>query len=120
MSSQSHRRTRPLATALLALALTTPAAPAIAAGNTPGHAWAAHRLRSTLVLLAALFVLGGVPTSAVARSRPIPVEPKVAYASYWGGSGAEGCGPTRGADGSLYVACGTDSPNLPRVGGIQS
>ncbi len=34
MSSQSHRRTLPLATALLALALTTPALPAIAAGNT--------------------------------------------------------------------------------------
>src|SRR4051812_41913180 len=34
MSSQSHRRTLPLATALLALALTTPAVPAIAAGNT--------------------------------------------------------------------------------------
>ena len=25
-----------------------------------------------------------------------------------------------GPDGSLYVTCGTDSPNLPRVGGIQS
>jgi hypothetical protein len=34
MSSQSHRRTLPLATALLALVLTTPAVPAIAAGNT--------------------------------------------------------------------------------------
>src|SRR3954470_19041606 len=36
MSPQSHRRTLPLATALLALALalTTPAVPAIAAGNT--------------------------------------------------------------------------------------
>ena len=34
MSSQTHRRTLPLATALLALALTTPAVPAIAAGNT--------------------------------------------------------------------------------------
>jgi Beta-propeller repeat len=89
---------------------------------TPGHARAADRRRSTFVLLAAvaLFVLGGVPTSAVARSRPIPAEPNVAYATYWGGSGAEGCGPTRGADGSLYVTCGTDSPNLPRVGGIQS
>src|SRR3954452_1233477 len=37
MSSQSHRRTLPLATALLALALTTPAVPAIAAGNTSGE-----------------------------------------------------------------------------------
>src|SRR5206468_12794727 len=78
--------------------------------------------RSTSVLLAAvaLCVLGGVPSSAVARSRPVPAAPKVAYASYWGGSGAEGCEPTRGADGSLYVTCGTDSPKLPRVGGIQS
>jgi hypothetical protein len=33
-------------------------------------------------------------------------------------SGAESCQPTSGADGSLYVTCGTDSPNLPRVGGI--
>ena len=34
MSSQSRRRTLPLAAALLALVFTTPAAPAIAAGNT--------------------------------------------------------------------------------------
>jgi hypothetical protein len=68
----------------------------------------------------ALLVMGGVPTAAVARSRAIPDQPKVAYASYWGGTGGEGCEPTPGADGSLYVTCGTDSPNLPRVGGIQS
>jgi hypothetical protein len=74
-----------------------------------------------VVLVAVAFcILGGVPTSAAARSRPVPADPKVAYASYWGGSGAEGCEPTPGADGSLYVTCGTDSPNLPRVGGIQS
>ena len=78
------------------------------------------RFIRVVLVAVALFVLGGVPTSAVARSRPVPAEPKVAYASYWGGSGAEGCEPTRGADGSLYVTCGTDSPNLPRVGGIQS
>jgi hypothetical protein len=58
MSSQSHRRTLPLATALLALAHSTPAAPAIAAGNTPGHARAAHRRRSTFVLLAAATLAG--------------------------------------------------------------
>ena len=77
-------------------------------------------LLRVVVVAVALFVLGGAPTAAVARSRPVQAEPKIAYASFWGGSGAEGCGPTRGADGSLYVACGTDSPNLPRVGGIQS
>jgi hypothetical protein len=47
-------------------------------------------------------------------------ERALAYASYWGGAGAEGCEPTIGADGSIYVTCGTDSPNLPRIGGIQS
>jgi hypothetical protein len=78
------------------------------------------RFPRVVVVAVALFVLGGAPTAAVARSRPVQAEPKIAYASFWGGSGAEGCGPTRGADGSLYVACGTDSPNLPRVGGIQS
>jgi hypothetical protein len=46
--------------------------------------------------------------------------PRIAYASYWGASGHEGCGSTPGADGSLYVTCGTDSPDLPRVGAIQS
>ncbi len=78
------------------------------------------RFTRVVLVAVALSVVGGVPTSAVARSRPIPAEPNVAYATYWGGSGGEGCGPTRGADGSLYVTCGTDSPNLPRVGGIQS
>jgi hypothetical protein len=61
-----------------------------------------------------------VPRALTARSLGIPVIPKVAYASYWGGSGAEGCVPTPSADGSLYVACGTDSSNLPLVGAIQS
>jgi hypothetical protein len=78
------------------------------------------RFIRVVLVAVALFVLGGVPTSALARSRPVPADPKVAYASYWGGNGAEGCQPTSGADGSLYVTCGTDSPNLPRVGGIQS
>jgi hypothetical protein len=74
------------------------------------------RFIGLVVVAVAVVVWGGVPTSAVARS----LDPKVAYASYWGGSGAEGCEPTPGADGSLYVTCGTDSPNLPRVGGIES
>src|SRR5207248_498174 len=43
----------------------------------------------------------------------------VVYASYWGGSGEEGCGLTPGRDGSMYVFCGTDSLELPRVGAIQ-
>jgi hypothetical protein len=67
-----------------------------------------------------------MPPGATPRERSlghagsISREPTVAYASYWGGSGAEGCEPTVGIDGSIYVTCGTDSPNLPRVGGIQS
>src|SRR4051794_18066949 len=79
-------------------------------------------VRSIRVALAAaaVFILGGVPTASVARSHPLPAGPAVAYASYWGGSGGEGCEPTPGADGSLYVTCGTDSPNLPQVGAIQS
>jgi hypothetical protein len=74
------------------------------------------RFIRVVLVVVALCVLGGVPTSAVARS----LDPKVAYASYWGGSGTEGCETTPGADGSLYATCGTDSPNLPRVGGFQS
>src|SRR4051794_20625975 len=46
--------------------------------------------------------------------------PQVAFASYLGGSSAEGCEFTRGPDGSLYATCGTESPDLPRVGGVQS
>src|SRR4051794_5629211 len=76
-------------------------------------------IRVVLVALG-LSVLGGMPSSALAGSHPAKDSPKLAYASYWGGSGGEGCVPAPGADGSLYVACGTDSPNLPRVGGIQS
>ena len=139
MSSQSHRRTLPLATALLALALTTPAVPAIAAGNTsgepppPNFPTAVPTRRGALTQPADTHAsVAPAATNAhrkrnrrsadanVGSSRPVPVDPKVAYASYWGGSGAEGCQPTSGADGSLYVTCGTDSPNLPRVGGIQS
>src|SRR3954454_463137 len=78
------------------------------------------RFAHVVLVAVALFVVGGVASSAVARSRPLTGGPKVAYASYWGGSDAEGCEPTPGADGSLYVTCGTDSPSLPRVGGIQS
>ncbi len=78
------------------------------------------RFIRVVLVAVALFVLGGVPTSAAARPRPVPADPKVAYASYWGGSGTEGCETTPGADGSLYITCGTDSPNLPRVGGFQS
>jgi beta-propeller repeat-containing protein len=76
--------------------------------------------RSIRLVLFALFVLGGIPTAAVARSHPFSSAPRVDYASYWGGTGGEGCEPTPAADGSLYVTCGTESPNLPRVGAIQS
>src|SRR4051794_26549541 len=48
--------------------------------------------------------------------RPLLIDPKLAYASYWGGSGGEGCVPAPGAHASVYVACGTDSPDLPQVG----
>jgi hypothetical protein len=46
--------------------------------------------------------------------------PQVAFASFLGGSSAEGCEFTRGPDGSLYATCGTESPDLPRIGGLQS
>jgi hypothetical protein len=78
------------------------------------------RFIGIVLVVFGVVVLGGVPTSAVARSHPIAAAPNVAYASYWGGSGGEGCETTPGADGSLYVTCGTESPNLPRVGAIQS
>lgn len=67
-----------------------------------------------VIVVAALLLWAGVPTSAYGRS--FSHRPGLAYASYWGGSGAEGCEPTAGRDGSIYVTCGTDSPNLPRVG----
>jgi beta-propeller repeat-containing protein len=46
--------------------------------------------------------------------------PQIAFASYLGGSSADGCEFTRGPDRSLYATCGTESPDLPRVGGFQS
>jgi hypothetical protein len=49
-------------------------------------------------------------------NRPLLIDPKLAYASYWGGSAGEGCVTAPGADASVYVACGTDSPDLPQVG----
>jgi hypothetical protein len=49
-------------------------------------------------------------------TRPLLIDPKLAYSSYWGGSGGEGCNAAPGADESVYVACGTDSPDLPQVG----
>lgn len=65
----------------------------------------------TLVLFAFALLAG----SAAAH----PGTPRVAYATYWGGAGGEGCEPVRGEDGSLYVTCGTDSTNLPRVHALQ-
>ena len=64
------------------------------------------------VLVGALLLLTGVRMSAYGHSP----DPRVAYASFWGGSGAEGREPTVGRDGSIYVTWGTDSPNLPRIG----
>ena len=83
------------------------------------------RFIRVVLVAVALCVLGGVPTSAVARSRPVPVDPKVAYASYWGGSGAEGCEPTpwRGRKPVRHLrdrfpepAAGRRDPVLPRPG----
>jgi hypothetical protein len=53
------------------------------------------------------------------RSRALVIDPKVVYASYWGGSGNEGCDPTPDPAGNMYVTCGTDSPNLPTLNAIQ-
>src|SRR4051794_22881361 len=70
--------------------------------------------RCTLALAAAL----SCPASASAHHhRSVPA---LAYASYFGGSAFEGCGAVPGRDGHLYLSCGTESPDLPRVGGIQS
>jgi Beta-propeller repeat len=57
---------------------------------------------------------------AAASARHAGHAPAVGYASYFGGISAEGCSAAPGRDGALYVACGTGSPNLPRVGGLQS
>ena len=145
MSSQSHRRTLPLATALLALALlTTPAVPAIAADNTsgepppPNFPTAVPTHRGALTQPADTHAsVAPAATNAhskrnrrsadanVGSSRPVPVDPKVAYASYWGGSGAEGCEPTpwRGRKPVRHVrdrfpepAAGRRDPVLPRPG----
>src|SRR3954454_20276216 len=71
--------------------------------------------RCTLAVAAAALAL---PASASAH-HPHGA-PAVAYASLFGGSSEEGCITAPGQDGNLYFACGTDSPDLPRVGGFQS
>jgi hypothetical protein len=53
------------------------------------------------------------------RSRPLVIDPKVVYASYWGGTGNEGSSPAVDPAGNMYLTCGTDSPNLPTVNAIQ-
>lgn len=54
-------------------------------------------------------------------ARPLVIDPKVAYGSYLGGTGAEGCTVSAvDAAGYAYVACGTDSPNMPTRRAIQS
>jgi hypothetical protein len=73
-------------------------------------------IRCTFALAAAALAL---PATVSAHHHDYGA-PAVAYASYLGGLSNEGCGATPGADGHLYVACGTESPNLPRVGGVQS
>lgn len=72
--------------------------------------------RFTFAVAAAALAL---PAAASAR-HPDHGAPAVGYASYFGGISAEGCSAAPGRDGALYVACGTGSPNLPRVGGLQS
>src|SRR4051794_1350689 len=71
--------------------------------------------RCTLALTAAAL---GLPATAAAHYHH--GAPAVAYSSYFGGSHGEGCVSAPGQDGNLYLSCGTDSSNLPRVGGIQS
>ena len=71
--------------------------------------------RLTFAIAAAALVL---PAAASAHGRHDA--PAVDYASYLGGIANEGCGAIPGADGNLYVSCGTESATLPRVGGVQS
>jgi hypothetical protein len=59
---------------------------------------------------------GAAPAAAHGSKRA----PQITYASYWGGNAGEGCSNTPAPDGSLFITCGTESTNLPRVGGIQS
>jgi beta-propeller repeat-containing protein len=61
----------------------------------------------------------GFRVGAYDRSRPLLIDPKVTYASYFGASLNEACDPIPGRDGSLYVTCSTDSPDLPRIGSIR-
>lgn len=72
--------------------------------------------RCTFAVAAAALAL---PAGASAHHHPQGA-PAVAYSTYFGGSSEEGCVDAPGADGNLYVACGTSSPDLPRVGGFQS
>jgi hypothetical protein len=70
--------------------------------------------RMIIVVAGVLLLSAAVPMSAYGHSSS--PDPRVVYASFWVGSGAEGCEPTVGRDGSIYLTCGTDSPNLARVG----
>jgi hypothetical protein len=84
MSSHSRRRTLPLATALLALVLSAPAAPVIAAGNTSAEPSApnfptAVPTRPGALTQAADTVLPGPPTWP-ANPRPITRSRAVVHA----------------------------------------
>ena len=71
--------------------------------------------RMVIVAAGVLLLLAGVPMSAYGHSP----DPRVAMPAS-GAAAAAGCEPTVGRDGSIYVTCGTDSPNLPGRPGIQA
>jgi hypothetical protein len=118
-----HRLTRPMGTLLSSclVALTLSAAGASASDGNQGRARERAALDRAVGQIAHRVSRARAPVRwSSVHPASVSGAPQLAYASYWGGSGAEGCTPTIGADGSIYVTCGTDSPNLPRIGGIQS
>ena len=117
-----HRLARPMAMLTsCVVALTLAMSGASASGGNQGSAEKRAALTRRVLPIVPGSSRAGAPVR-LSDARPASVvgAAQLAYSSYWGGGGAEGCVPTIGADGSIYVACGTDSPNLPRIGGVQS
>ncbi|HEX6020462.1 MAG TPA: SBBP repeat-containing protein, partial [Solirubrobacter sp.] len=79
-----------------------------------------HRILSHILPALLVGCLAAAATCSNAWASSFHRGPQIAFASFLGGSSAEGCEFTRGPDGSLYATCGTESPDLPRVGGLQS
>ena len=79
-----------------------------------------HRILSRFLPALLIGCLAAAIACTSAWASGFGSRPQVAFASFLGGSSAEGCEFARGPDRSLYATCGTESPDLPQVGGIQS